>query len=106
MHALHPDEKTPVILRVFYVRPGMLKVGVEAVWRVARSDGDAEGPVNNGGEKDGEEVLRSADEGRELPRLLSGWDNDMPAVSYHQGKCPEDGRVVGSSPPLLTPVSP
>lgn len=66
IHALHPDEDDSVILRVSYAKPGLMRVGIEAVWRVAGS---------RAGGDDG----ASADQ-REAPRVLSGWDRDMPAV--------------------------
>lgn len=60
IHALHPDEEKTVILRVSYARPGVMRVGVEAMWRAA-------GPAGAGTEST-------------KPRMLSGWDRDMPAV--------------------------
>ncbi|CBJ26522.1 conserved unknown protein [Ectocarpus siliculosus] len=72
IHALHPDEDDSVILRVSYARPGLMRVGIEAVWRVA---GSREGGGGSGG--DG----TSADQ-REAPRVLSGWDRDMPAAAW------------------------
>lgn len=69
IHALHPDENESVILRISYVKPGLMRVGVEAAWRVA---GSKEG---GRGERDG-----AATPEQEGPRMLSGWDRDMPAV--------------------------
>ena len=66
IHALHPEEDDSVILRVSYTKKGWMRVGVEAVWRVA-------GPTG-GGEGDG------AAQPKEERRTLSGWDRDMPAV--------------------------
>lgn len=76
IHALHPDENESVILRVSYARPGLMRVGIEAVWRVAAGSrstgGDQDGGVGDGA---------AASENKEGPRMLSGWDRDMPAVS-------------------------
>ncbi|CAM9131909.1 unnamed protein product [Ectocarpus fasciculatus] len=72
IHALHPDEDDSVILRVSYARPGLMRVGIEAVWRVAGSRAGGGGSGGDGA---------SADQ-REAPRVLSGWDRDMPAAAW------------------------
>ncbi|CAB1117856.1 unnamed protein product [Ectocarpus sp. CCAP 1310/34] len=72
IHALHPDEDDSVILRVSYARPGLMRVGIEAVWRVAGSRTGSGGSWGDG---------TSADH-REAPRVLSGWDRDMPAAVW------------------------
>ncbi|CAM9216135.1 unnamed protein product [Ectocarpus sp. 13 AM-2016] len=72
IHALHPDEDDSVILRVSYARPGLMRVGIEAVWRVAGSRAGGGGSGGDG---------TSADH-REAPRVLSGWDRDMPAAAW------------------------
>lgn len=68
IHALHPDEEEGVILSVSYARPGWMRVGVEALWRVA-------GPKGGGDGAGGAAAPHQAG-----PRTLSGWDRDMPAV--------------------------
>lgn len=68
IHALHPDEEESVILRVSYARPGWMRVGVEALWRVA-------GPIGSG---DGSDGAAGPHQGGR--RTLSGWDRDMPSV--------------------------
>eukprot|EP00903_Cladosiphon_okamuranus_P012090 g11349.t1 len=70
IHALHPDEKESVILRVSYARPGWMRIGVEALWRVA-------GPLESGDGSDGAAGQRQG--GR---RTLSGWDRDMPSGAW------------------------
>lgn len=81
IHALHPDENERVILRVSYARPGILRVGVEAVWRAmgAASDGKDAGVEARGDNSE----------------LLSGWDRDMPAVSEggQGGKAARTDRI-------------
>eukprot|EP00752_Nemacystus_decipiens_P011662 g10350.t1 len=71
LHALHPDEKESVILRVSYTRPGWMRVGIEALWRVAA-------PANGNG--DGYD--RGAEPRQEERRTLSGWDRDMPEGAW------------------------
>ncbi|CAN0172311.1 unnamed protein product [Ectocarpus sp. 6 AP-2014] len=72
IHALHPEEDDSVILRVSYARPGLMRVGIEAVWRVAGSRAGGGGSGDDG---------TSTDQ-REAPRVLSGWDRDMPAAAW------------------------
>lgn len=59
-----------MILRVSYTQPGVMRVGVEAVWRV----GDSKKKGERGGD------VGKKEQG-EVPRVLAGWDRDMPAVS-------------------------
>lgn len=84
IHALHPDENESVILRVSYVKSGLMRVGVEAIWRAAstgrRGDsGSGSRGGGGGGGGDGASLQGGEEEGQG-PRMLSGWDRDMPAV--------------------------
>lgn len=87
IHALHPDENESVILRVSYVKSGLMRVGIEAIWRAA-STGPRRGSGGGGGDGGGgddDALLQGGEEGRKGPRMLSGWDRDMPAVSLWKG---------------------
>lgn len=90
LHALHPDEEETVILRVSYARPGWMRVGIEALWRVA-------GPAGGGGGVDG-----AAAPHQEGAKTLSGWDRDMPAVG--EGPNGTDGREGQTRPSFGGPL--
>lgn len=72
IHALHPDEDERVILKVYYTQPGIMRVGVEAIWRAPPTEEEVERDAS--GEEKGEEtpVVK--------PRYVTGWDKEMPAV--------------------------
>ncbi|CAM9835735.1 unnamed protein product, partial [Scytosiphon promiscuus] len=86
IHALHPDENESVILRVSYVESGLMRVGIEAIWRAAATDarrgrGNGSGGSSGGGGGEGA-LLQTGEREREGPRILSGWDRDMPAAVW------------------------
>lgn len=49
-----------------------MRVGVEAVWRVVGVSQESEAGITEEGE---------AERGLKAPRVLAGWDRDMPGVS-------------------------
>ncbi|CAM9319366.1 unnamed protein product, partial [Ascophyllum nodosum] len=62
IHSLHPEEKSTVTLRVHYARPGLLRVGVEAIWRVRATGKGGKGLASR--------------------QRLTGWDNEMPEAAW------------------------